>query len=64
MDGTTEIFECYNCLMCKNGEDFVVDFACAKCCRIGILHNLTNMCRKALAGFGLRVARVPVAYHH
>jgi hypothetical protein len=48
--------------MHKNGEEYVVDFACVKCCHISILHNLTNMCQKALAGFGLRVERVPVAY--
>jgi hypothetical protein len=47
----------------KNGEVFVVDFACAKSRRIGILHNLTDIRRKASAGFGLRMDRVPVAYH-
>jgi hypothetical protein len=40
----------------------VVEFACAKCRRISILHNLTDMRRKASASFGC-VARVPVAYH-
>jgi hypothetical protein len=37
--------------------------ACAKSRRVGILHNLTDMCRKALAGFGLCLDRVPVTYH-
>jgi hypothetical protein len=61
--GQTEISgRCYG-FMHKNREDFVVDFACAKCRRVGILHNLTDMCRNTSAGFGLRVARVPVAYH-
>jgi hypothetical protein len=49
--------------MRKNGEEFVIDFACAKSHRVSILHNLTDMRRKALAGFSLRVERVPVAYH-
>jgi hypothetical protein len=48
--------------MCKNGEDFVVDFACVKCRRISILHNLTDIRWKAPASFGLCVERVPVAY--
>jgi hypothetical protein len=61
--GQTKISgRCYG-LMRKNGEDFVVDFACAKCRHVGILHNLTNIRRKASAGFGLHVDRVPVAYH-
>jgi hypothetical protein len=50
--------------MRKNGEGFVVDFVCAKCRCIGILHNLIDICRKASAGFGLHVDRVPVAYQH
>jgi hypothetical protein len=50
--------------MCKNGEDFVVDFVCAKCHRIGILRNLTDIRRNALASFGLCVERVPVVYQH
>jgi hypothetical protein len=41
----------------------VVDFACAKSRRVGILHNLSDMYRKASAGFGLCLDRVPVAYH-
>jgi hypothetical protein len=49
--------------MRKNGEKYVVNFACAKSRRMGILHNLTDMHQKPLAGFGLRVDRVPVAYH-
>jgi hypothetical protein len=53
---------CYDSLMCKNGEYNVVDFVCAKCRRVGILHNLTNMHWKASAGFGLRMDRVPVVY--
>jgi hypothetical protein len=58
--GQTEIsVHCYG----KNGEEYVVNFACAKCCRVGILHNLINIRQNASAGFGLRVARVPVAYH-
>jgi hypothetical protein len=48
--------------MRKNGEGFVVDFACVKCHRIGILHDLTDIRRKASASFGLRMERVPVAY--
>jgi hypothetical protein len=60
--GQTEISgRCYR-LMHKNGEDFVVDFACVKCHRVGILHNLTDIRRNTSAVFGLRVARVPVAY--
>jgi hypothetical protein len=47
----------------KNGELDVVDFGCAKCHCIGILHNLTDICRKGSAGFGLCVERVPVVYH-
>jgi hypothetical protein len=58
--GQTEISRhCY----VKNGELDVVDFACAKSRRIGILHNLSDMHRKPSAGFGLRMDRVPVAYH-
>jgi hypothetical protein len=53
---------CYG-LMHKNGEGFVVNFACAKCRRIGILHDLTDIRRKALASFSLRAERVSVAYH-
>jgi hypothetical protein len=49
--------------MRKNGEEYVVNFACAKCRRIGILRNLTDMRWKASAGFGLRMERVPLAYH-
>jgi hypothetical protein len=57
--GQTEISRrCY----VKNGEWDVVDFACAKSHRVGILHNLSNMRRKLSAGFGLRMDRVPVAY--
>jgi hypothetical protein len=48
--------------MRKNGEVDVVDFACAKSRRIGILHNLSDMCQKPSAGFGLCMDRVPVAY--
>jgi hypothetical protein len=33
-------------------------------CEESSLHNLTDMHRKASASFGLRVDRVPVAYHH
>jgi hypothetical protein len=58
--GQTEIS---GCCYGKNGEEYVVDFACVKCHRVGILHNLTDIRRDASAGFGLRVARVPVAYH-
>jgi hypothetical protein len=47
----------------KNGELDVVNFGCAKSRRVGILHNLSDMRRKALAGFSLRLDRVPVAYH-
>jgi hypothetical protein len=50
--------------MHKNGECIVVDFVCAKSRRMGILHNLSDMRRKPSAGFGLRLYRVPVAYHH
>jgi hypothetical protein len=58
--GQTEIpGHCYG----KNGEWNVVDFACAKSRRVGILHNLTDMRQKLSAGFGLRMDRVPVAYH-
>jgi hypothetical protein len=58
--GQTEISgHCYG----KNGEDFVIDFACVKSRCIGILHNLSDMCRKPSASFGLHMARVPVAYH-
>jgi hypothetical protein len=58
--GQTEISgRCYD----KNGEYNVVNFACAKSRRVGILHNLTDMCQKPSAGFGLRMDRVPVAYH-
>jgi hypothetical protein len=61
--GQTEISgRCYG-LMYKNGEWIVVDFMCAKSRRIGILHNLTDMRRKASAGFGLHVDRVLVVYH-
>jgi hypothetical protein len=57
--GQTEISRrCYG----KNGEWKVVDFACAKSCHVGILHNLSDMCWKASADFGLHVDRVPVAY--
>jgi hypothetical protein len=57
--GQTEISgRCY----VRNGELDVVDFACAKSRRIGILHNLSDMRRKPSAGFGLRLDRVPVAY--
>jgi hypothetical protein len=48
--------------MHKNGEWIVVDFACAKSRRVGILHNLTDMRWKPSAFIGLRVDRVPVAY--
>jgi hypothetical protein len=47
----------------KNGEYNVVDFGCAKSRHVGILHTLSNMCRKLSAGFGLHVDRVPVVYH-
>jgi hypothetical protein len=58
--GQTEISgRCYD----KNGEYNVVDFACANSRRVGILHTLSDMRRKLSAGFGLRVDRVPVAYH-
>jgi hypothetical protein len=50
--------------MCKNGEKYAVDFACAKSHRIVILHNLTDMHRKASACIGLCVDRVPMAYQH
>jgi hypothetical protein len=57
--GQTEISgRCY----VKNGELDVVDFACAKSCCVGILHNLSDMRRKPSASFGLHVDRVPVAY--
>jgi hypothetical protein len=57
--GQTEIpGRCY----IKNGELDVVDFACAKSRRVDILHNLSDMHRKPLAGFGLHLDRVPVAY--
>jgi hypothetical protein len=61
--GQTEITGHYNGLMRKNGEWNVVDFACAKSRHVVILHNLTNMRRKASASFGLCLDRVPVAYH-
>jgi hypothetical protein len=62
--GQTEITgRCYG-LMCKNGEKYVVDFACVKSRCVVILHNLTNMCREASACIGLCMDRVPVAYHH
>jgi hypothetical protein len=55
--------------MCKNGEVYVVDFACAKSCRVYLyagsrclLHNLTDMRRKPLACISLCVDRVPVVY--
>jgi hypothetical protein len=58
--GQTEISRhCYG----KNGEWNVVDFACAKGHRVGILYNLSNMRRKPSAGFGLCLDRVPVAYN-
>jgi hypothetical protein len=46
----------------KNGELDVVDFACVKSRRVGILHNLSDMRQKPSAGFGLCVDRVSVAY--
>jgi hypothetical protein len=58
--GQTEIS---GCCYVKNGEWDVVDFACVKSRRVGILHNLSDMHRKPLASFGLCVDRVPVAYH-
>jgi hypothetical protein len=68
--GQTEITGRSDCLMRKNGEDYVIDFACAKSHRVylyagsrHLLHNLTNMCRKPSAGLGLRVAMVPESYH-
>jgi hypothetical protein len=58
--GQTEISRrCY----VKNGEWIVVDFACVLSHRVGILHNLSDMHWKVSAGFGLRLDRVPVAYH-
>jgi hypothetical protein len=57
------MIEISGCCYDKNGEEYVVDFACAKCRRVGILHNLTDIHRNASAGFGLHVDRVPVAYH-
>jgi hypothetical protein len=48
--------------MHKNGEEFVVNFVCAKSHRISILHNLTDMCQKASASFGLHMGRMPMAY--
>jgi hypothetical protein len=61
--GQTEISgRCYG-LMHKNGEDYVVDFACAKSRRVGILHNLTDMHQNPSAGFGLCMDMAPVAYH-
>jgi hypothetical protein len=44
--------------MCKNGEYIVVDFVCAKCHHVGILHNLTDIRWNASASFGLHVASV------
>jgi hypothetical protein len=49
--------------MCKNGEKYVVDFACVKSCCIIILHKLTDIHWKASAGFSLHMDRVPMAYH-
>jgi hypothetical protein len=58
--GQTEISgRCY----VKNREWDVVDFACAKSRRVGILHNLSDMRQKPSASFGLRLDRVSVAYH-
>jgi hypothetical protein len=55
--------------MRKNGEEYVVDFACAKSRHVylyvgshRLLHNLTDMCWKPSAGLGLRVAMVPESY--
>jgi hypothetical protein len=36
---------------------------CAKCHRISILRNLTDIRQKASVGFSICMARVPVAYH-
>jgi hypothetical protein len=61
--GQTEVSRrCYG-LMCKNGEWIIIDFACAKSHHVGILHNLTDMCRKLSAFISLCMDRVPVAYH-
>jgi hypothetical protein len=67
--GQTEITGCCNCLMRKNGEQDVIDFACAKGRRVDIYAgsrqhscNLTNMHQKASACIGLRVAMVPESY--
>jgi hypothetical protein len=68
--GQTEITGRSDCLMRKNGEDYVIDFACAKSCHVflyagsrRLLHNLTDMHRKPSASLGLRVAMVPESYH-
>jgi hypothetical protein len=47
--------------MHKNGDKYVVDFACAKSRCIVIPHNLTNMCQIASACIGLHMGMVPMA---
>jgi hypothetical protein len=65
--GMIEITGRSDCLMCKNGEIYVIDFACVESCHLSIrhlLHNLTDMRQKPSAGLGLHVAMVPESYHH
>jgi hypothetical protein len=67
MGNYRDLWHCYG-LMCKNGEEYVVDFACAKSCHHFIcgkllsLPNLTDMHWKPSAGFSLHMDRMPVAY--
>jgi hypothetical protein len=56
-------------LMHKNGEQYVDNFVCAEslafCYAVShcLVLNLTNMCRKPLACFGLCVDTVSMLYH-
>jgi hypothetical protein len=64
--GQTEITGHCDSLMCKNGEQDVIDFASAESRRLFahcLLPNLADMRQKLLACFGLCVDMVPMAYH-
>jgi hypothetical protein len=60
--GQTEITGRCDGLMPKNGEHNVVVFLYGVSRRL--LINLTDLCWKPLASFGLRMDAVPMAYHH
>jgi hypothetical protein len=66
--GQTEITGHCSGLMCRNGEQNVVDFTCVESRHLlyarsrRLLLNLANMHRKPLACFSLHVDMVPMAY--